>query len=125
MLLGDFFQIEQIQNAENNSFKISVRINPMHPIFEGHFPGNPIVPGVCLTQMTKEIVESIQNCSLHLRKADNIKFTAIVNPNVNPLLDANLSLNFADENRIIAELSFYSGETVFYKFKGNFVPQQA
>lgn len=125
MLLGDFFQIEQIQNVENTSFKISVRINPMHAIFKGHFPGNPIVPGVCLTQMTKEIIESIQNCSLLLRKADNIKFTAIVNPNVNPLLDANLSLKFAEDNRIIAELSFYSDETVFYKFKGSFVPQQA
>ncbi len=125
MLLGDFFQIEQIQNVENTSFKISVRINPMHAIFEGHFPGNPIVPGVCLTLMTKEIIESIQNCSLLLHKADNIKFTAIVNPNVNPLLDANLSLKFAEDNRIITELSFYSGETVFYKFKGSFVPQQA
>ncbi|MBL0049619.1 MAG: hypothetical protein IPP32_16155 [Bacteroidetes bacterium] len=124
MLLGEFYLIEQIQPLENFSFKLRVRINPSHAIFEGHFPGNPIVPGVCLTQMTMEIIESIQNCSLQLRKADNIKFTAIVNPNENPLLDANLALKFAEDNRIIADLSFYSGETVFFKFKGSFVPQE-
>ena len=54
-------------------------------------------------------------------KADNIKFTAIVNPEITPALEAKLSLKFLVNEEIQAELSFYLGETTYYKFKGSFV----
>ena len=93
MLLGDFFSIKETRALENNAYKIVVEINPQHAIFKGHFPGNPIVPGVCLTQMVKEIVETILQKSFNMNKADNIKFTAIVNPEINSVLE---SRSFAD-----------------------------
>ena len=121
MLLGDFFTISETKNLDNNSYKITLHLNRKHHIFEGHFPGNPIVPGVCLTQMVKEILESILKRSFNMVKADNIKFTAIVNPEITPALEAKLSLKFLVNEEIQAELSFYLGETTYYKFKGSFV----
>ena len=78
MLSGSFFTIKETQSLENNTYKIVVQLNPQHAIFDGHFPHNPIVPGVCLTQMVKEILETLLQKSLNMTKADNIKFTAIV-----------------------------------------------
>lgn len=52
MLLNDFFKITDIKNADK--YTISIEMNPKHDIYKGHFPGNPITPGVCLTQMVKE-----------------------------------------------------------------------
>lgn len=120
MLLGNFFSLKETQVLENHAYQLSVELNPQHDIFSGHFPGNPIVPGVCLTQMVKEIVEQILQKKFKLNKADNIKFTAIVNPEINPLLDAKLQLKFLENNLVQADLSFYAGETTFYKFKGNY-----
>ena len=122
MLLGDFFSIKETQALENNAYKIVVQINSQHAIFKGHFPGNPIVPGVCLTQMVKEILETILQKSLNMNKADNIKFTAIVNPEINSVLESKLSLKYLENEIVQAEISFFAGDITFYKFKGSFAP---
>jgi 3-hydroxyacyl-[acyl-carrier-protein] dehydratase len=120
MLHGDFFTISKKQQLEDASYYLLVEVNPKHKIFDGHFPQNPIVPGVCLTQMVKEIIEFITHKSYDMTKADNIKFTAIVNPDENPQLETKLALKELETRVIQAELSFFAGETTFYKFKGSF-----
>ena len=34
----------------SHSFQTALRIDPAHPALAGHFPGNPIVPGVVLLE---------------------------------------------------------------------------
>jgi 3-hydroxyacyl-[acyl-carrier-protein] dehydratase len=58
MLQGDFFIISKIETTEAE-IKAELIINARHKIFEGHFPGQPVVPGVCMMQMVKEIIEKV------------------------------------------------------------------
>ena len=50
MLMNDFYTISDLQTEE---FSISCKatFNKDHDIFNGHFPGQPVVPGVCMMQM--------------------------------------------------------------------------
>lgn len=41
MLINDFFTIKDIQNAEK--YIISIELNPKHKVYQGHFPGNPVL----------------------------------------------------------------------------------
>lgn len=67
-----------IQEAGENRFVLS--LNPDHFIFQAHFPGEPITPGVCIVQMGKELLEELMGRGLELVKVKNVKFLSVVSP---------------------------------------------
>ena len=53
---------------------------PEHPAFEGHFPGDPMVPGVLLLDAAVHALwEATLAASVGLR-LDRVKFSAVVRP---------------------------------------------
>ena len=118
MLLNDFFKITDIQNADK--YTISIEMNPKHDIYKGHFPGNPITPGVCLTQMVKEAVEHITNKKLQMVTGENLKFTAILNPEIDTNVTMSLSIKIKEEGLLHAESIISGANTNFFRFKGSF-----
>ena len=118
MLLNDFFKIKNIEGTEK--FNISIEMNSKHKIYEGHFPGNPIAPGVCLTQMVKETLEYITKQKLTMVTGDNIKFTAILNPEVNGNVSMSLDYSIKENGFYQTESKIFAGETNFFSFKGSF-----
>lgn len=118
MLINDFFKITNIDIADKHI--ISIELNPKHRIFQGHFPGNPIVPGVCLTQMVKEAAEYITNKKLTMVTGDNLKFTAVLNPEMNPKIIMTMSFKTKENGLFQVDSSVSSGETNFFSFKGSF-----
>jgi len=134
MLQGDFFHILTLETVGNatlqsvdNTVKVLLEINPAHAIFEGHFPGQPVVPGVCLMQMVKEITEKVLGKETRLVKADQVKFLALLIPAENQTLQMELkfrarenptSINSERETEVTAQL--VNETTVFFKFKGLF-----
>jgi len=126
MLSGSFFDIQSFNPDEQEHVqqKINavVSLNPSHPLFEGHFPGNPVVPGVCQVQMVKELVEKALDRPLILRESDNIKFLAMINPLMNPVLNITLVISPVVGNRFAATATIGHGPSLFLKFKGTFEP---
>ncbi len=121
MLLKNFYTIVELDSSNKENVKAIIDLNKNHEIYKGHFPGNPIVPGVCLTQLIKEIMENVENTELILVYADNIKFMAIVNPEINNRLQIDLKVKYDTEQNLIKVNSVtHFNDQVFYKFKGNF-----
>ena len=93
MILENFYTIESKsvdKNMENYSYEIYV--NSEHDIFKGHFPGNPVMPGVCMMQIIKEISQTITGQKLFMEKCSNVKFLALINPETNPKLTVDLKI---------------------------------
>jgi 3-hydroxyacyl-[acyl-carrier-protein] dehydratase len=89
-------------------------------IFEGHFPGQPILPGACMVQLVKEVLEENLSSILKLEKADNLKFLSLIDPHKNNLLL--LEINYTiDERQIKATASLIAEDVVCFKFQGVFV----
>lgn len=87
MLLKDFYTLINT-TGEDGKFLTKIKINKDHEVYKGHFPGRPVTPGVILMHLFKEEAERITECKLQLIKGNNVKFIAVVDPNV----DAHLLL---------------------------------
>jgi 3-hydroxyacyl-[acyl-carrier-protein] dehydratase len=122
MLNNHFFTINSYQLVENTTDKytVDITLNPAHPVYQGHFPSNPVAPGVCLMQMVKETAEHILKTPFSIKKADSIKFMAIVNPFEGSHVKLDVQLRLQETGEIKADSSLYSAETIFFKMKSVF-----
>ena len=74
----DYFQlIDRIVdlNLENKTITVEAHVPEKHTIFEGHFPGFPIMPGVLLTEA---MAQSCGWLILGALKFERMPFLAIV-----------------------------------------------
>jgi len=78
-MLENFYTIIE-KNVENTSATFGVRFNVQHPIFKGHFPKQPIVPGACLLHIVGDLVSSTLQMNLRVVGAKNIKFLQVILP---------------------------------------------
>lgn len=92
----------------NSIFNYTVELNPSCVIYQAHFPGEPITPGVCIVQICKEVIEDLlleqssASRRLEIIKAKNIKFLSVISPNETPILTYQVrKLGFSDDNMTI------------------------
>jgi 3-hydroxyacyl-[acyl-carrier-protein] dehydratase len=127
MLINSFFNttnlppiIEDINNETPIDFSVGIKINPDHNIFKGHFPGQPVVPGVTYIEMIREIMELVIKKKIFLKEASNIKFLSITNPVLNPELNISFSLIMKEDNFISTKALITSENGSVIKFNGLF-----
>jgi 3-hydroxyacyl-[acyl-carrier-protein] dehydratase len=78
-LLDNFYKIEaKTEDASGLEYRIALQKE--HFIYQAHFPGNPITPGVCIIQICKELMEQKSGKKLFLKKMSNTKFLSVINP---------------------------------------------
>ena len=118
MLIQGLYTTEAF-NTNEEGISAQIRLNPKHEIFKGHFPGKPIMPGVCMIQIIKELTERSLGSDLFLSIASNVKFMAIINPETNPTLIIDINLTELDGSIKIKSTTTF-GETVALKLSANF-----
>ena len=100
---------------ENNDNAVRIRLRPESEIFKGHFPGNPITPGVCQVGMIEELAGKICGCRLSLREVKTLKYTDILRPSVEDVEVRFDKLEEA-EGEVTAKGTVVSCGQVFTKF---------
>lgn len=118
MLIQGLYNISTVDN-KSSFISADIHLNKDHDIFKGHFPGNPVMPGVCMIQIIKEITESTLEKNLFLSVSSNIKFMAIINPEVNPNL--HIKIEYTEEDGLVKVRNTTSFEdTVALKLNATF-----
>ena len=120
MLLNDFFTITDIETT-GFEIKAELVINAGHKIFKGHFPNQPVVPGVCMMQMVKEIVEKVIGRKTNLIKANDMKFLAVIDPGKNNIINAIIKYSIEENGIIPVTATLFKAKLIHFKFKGAFV----
>lgn len=119
MLLTNFYEVLSTTSDEQNDI-VSIRINAQHEVFKGHFPGNPVMPGVCMMQIIKELCETICGSSLLMQSLSNVKFMALINPEVNPDLRLELKISQSEDGLVKVKNTTYFHDTVALKLSSTY-----
>jgi 3-hydroxyacyl-[acyl-carrier-protein] dehydratase len=119
MLLNELFSIKDVrEDTAGTSVTMLIELDPGHAIFEGHFPGNPVLPGACTVQIIKELLDHHLSRNLVLKKAGMIKYLAFINPEKNNMIYIDLLLKDAGKGIWICNATVYFEATVFCSLKG-------
>lgn len=120
-VLQDFYQIEDFKEAATGKYIARIRLNAHHAIFQGHFPGNPVTPGVCMMQIVKDLSEQIAKRPLFLSRSSNVKFMALINPEENPELELQLEISEDAEGQVKVKNVTTFGDTVALKLTNVYI----
>jgi len=116
---NDIFIIDSISHADDTIGTI-LSINSSSTIFDGHFPNQPVVPGACMLQVVKDVLENALGESFQLKKAGNIKFISMIVPSLNDMIQLEISYKpVGDGINVTAKL--VSNDVICFKFQGSFV----
>jgi len=66
--------------SQGSEISASVRVPPDSPWFQGHFPGEPILPGVAQLAMVFDAISKAQNKALRVSSVRRIRFKQIIRP---------------------------------------------
>ena len=115
MLLNDLYIIESLE-GDGNLIRAQVKLIPDHAIFKGHFPGQPVLPGVCMLDMVTEITGEYLHIRLRISEGPMIKFLHMIDPQKNPVIQ--LEINYqATSDAVSANGRIYFGSDTFMKFQ--------
>ena len=121
MLMNDFYSISDLVAGENN-VTCTANFNPEHQIFNGHFPSQPVVPGVCMMQMVKELLQQQLGKELLLRSTGQVKFLQLITPDVQPVIN----ISWKQERKgFNVNASFKNDNGDLFKLSGSFEPANA
>ena len=118
-LINNLFTYEKLESTENEH-RVKVDLNPQHRVYQGHFPNNPITPGVCTLQMIKEIAMDIYQVNLELLHLSSAKFIAFIDPRKHPSLEIEIKIKDATANNMKVSGTIRSDDQYFVKLLGTY-----
>jgi 3-hydroxyacyl-[acyl-carrier-protein] dehydratase len=104
-----------VTGETGGTYVFGVRLDPEHPVFRGHFPGKPILPGVCSLAIIRECAARAAGVALKFSSIRESKFLSAVLPTAQLTVELNLVQDADKTYAVDATLS--EGETVMLKLK--------
>ena len=114
MLKNDFFTIVN-QTVVEDKIRFTVRLDANHTIYKAHFPNNPITPGVCTVQMTKELFSFYQKDDFVIQKIKTVKFSNPIIPNNHAQIYIDMMIDELDEGGYVMKSTVCTDDIVFAK----------
>ena len=107
--------------VKDHSLSCVLAFNEAHPIFTGHFPGNPIVPGVTTIEILMALLEEALGLRLALQNAQNIKFLQLITPVSRPAVN----MSWTESAGIYAATAIMKdGAATLFKMSASYATKQ-
>lgn len=91
-LLGNFYSVDGIELKQDCSYVVKVTLFAEHKIYEGHFPMQPVVPGVCTLTVIREVLGIILSRNVSFSRIKECKYLSALIPNSDLKITLNIEL---------------------------------
>jgi 3-hydroxyacyl-[acyl-carrier-protein] dehydratase len=98
LLENKFYKVLSEERGEGLSAKYHVAILPECNVYDGHFPGDPVCPGVCNIETIKECAILLCGEQLRYSTIKQCRLTALATPTVCPEVDVQVTLTPAGDS---------------------------
>ena len=113
MIQPPLYSIRRVRQTGLNHRCCTLHLDASHFIYRAHFPGNPVTPGACMTDIGLRLTEEATGRPLRIACIRNVKFLAILQPDETPDVDVDLSWEQTDNQQVICKVHFAAGERTF------------
>lgn len=120
-LLTDFYTVTQSENINETDWAVQIMLNSQHPVYSGHFPQQPVLPGVCMLQIIKECMETICHTALQYKQITSCKFLSAINPNETPALEFLIVLKKSEADTVQVLVEGSSSKGICIKLKSQLI----
>lgn len=114
------YQLTKIHTESDSEFHYALSLDEQHDIFKGHFPRQPVLPGVSQIEILGAAIEQETQQKVQLDNAKSIKFLKIIDPTVAKELTLKVSVIEAVATSIKVSAIIEAPEGAYFKFKGTF-----
>ncbi|MBQ9237146.1 MAG: beta-hydroxyacyl-ACP dehydratase [Prevotella sp.] len=115
-LENKFYKILK-EDKQDMSATYRVSILPDCNVYDGHFPGDPVCPGVCNIETIKECAIRLVGKNLRIQSIKQCRLTAIATPTVCP--EVNVTVSATPKDNVYIVLATIADEKQTYmEFKG-------
>ncbi|OJV19456.1 MAG: hypothetical protein BGO30_06150 [Bacteroidetes bacterium 41-46] len=124
MKIENLYSIDKTDISAGNSYSeeaiFKISLNPESEIFKGHFPGTPVLPGVCTMEIVKDCTESLLKREIIFTRIPQCKFTGMVDPNLDRILEVKITAKNSDDGSITINAVVFAHDSgrAILKFKG-------
>ena len=108
------------RNKEENKLTINMQFEFNHSIFNGHFPNQPVVPGVSMIQIIKENMEEYLKTNLTISSTGQLKFLNSIIPAQSDFYTIEINFHTNEDNTIKADSQIKDLTTTYFKGVLNF-----
>ncbi|MDD3034197.1 MAG: beta-hydroxyacyl-ACP dehydratase [Bacteroidales bacterium] len=115
-MLTGLYDIKDLTSLKVDTYSAQVSINPEDPIFSGHFPGQPVLPGVCTLAILKDCICKATQKRLVYCEMAQCKFIGMVDPSLSCTLNIDFTLVGTVE-KLTVNATVSEGERVVMKIK--------
>ena len=116
MLIKDFYKVINLTSDESG-IVATIKLNPEHNIYNGHFPNQPVVPGVIQLQIVKELLEQSLGKKLFIVNFQRVKYLKPIVPTNTPQLVFTIIVKETDDQKIGSNVSIGYNDIIFTKAK--------
>ena len=107
-------------DQNDSGYILPFAINKESQVFEGHFPNQPILPGVVMIELVQRAAELVVGEELAMKSAGNFKFLKMIDPVKLPSANLNFTITEKEDGwRVKAQIK--NKEDIYFKADGFYV----